>query len=161
MDTILPLMVKAVSVILVRNQDISRMLHYSLGRNLPLERYKQDRMVKVKGPTGIETEYHFLPWSFEPCRGAHFSHRLPLSPSTAQGRSRTIDRDGDEKRDAHHRSQQDKTEHALMLSGSQPIPSLLGRVGVRGKRPSEVGEHSLLETPLLHTHPSPPSEPLL
>lgn len=57
---------------------------------------------RSRGQKGIDSEYHFLPGSFGPCRGAHFFQRLRLSPSTAQGRSRMIDRDRDEERYAYH-----------------------------------------------------------
>ena len=143
------LTLSAVSVILVRNQDISRVLHCSFGRSLGAF-----RMVKVRGPKSIETEYHFLPWSFEPCRGAHLSHRLPLSPSTAQGRSRMIDRDGDEERDACHRSQQDTPKQALSLSAW-------------ACESERRGLWKLVSTPSwrrrchTRTHPSPLCEPLL
>lgn len=57
---------------------------------------------RSRGQKGIDSEYHFLPGSFEPHRGAHFFQRLRLSPSTAQGRSRMIDRDRDEEWYACH-----------------------------------------------------------
>lgn len=87
------------AVVLVPDQDIMHAPSSSMETNPPLAAV-QYRMVKVKGPKGIDSEYHFLPWSFEPCRRAHFFQRLPLSPSTSQGRSRAIDRG----RHEYHRS---------------------------------------------------------
>lgn len=119
-------------------------------------------MIKVKGPKGIDTEHHFLPWSFEPCREAHFSQHLRLFPSATQGRSRMIDRGRDEERYVHMPLQPNKSppKHALRICQFVLCLDVWEREGGA----LVVAGATSLETPCYaHTtnHQSPLSEPLL
>lgn len=134
-----------------RGNKISRMLHCRLlcmETSPPLTQCSI-AWSRSRGQEGIDSEYHFLPWSFEPCRGAHFSQRLRLCPSTAQGRSRMIDRDGDEDRRPCHCSQQDVQACSPALRFCQFVPYL--DVQEREGEAFGLREH-FFGNALLHTH---------